>query len=145
MINKRIVYTNNEGMCCIVIPAVDCGWTIEQIAAKDVPAGIPYRIIDVSQLPEDRVFRDAWTDANDTDTVDIDIDKAKDIKKDMLRAIRKPLLAQLDIDFMKSIELNDDFMKQNIINKKQELRDITAIELPDNIEELKVFMPDILL
>ena len=32
----------------------------EWIAAKDVPAGKPFQIVDVSDIPEDRTFRDAW-------------------------------------------------------------------------------------
>jgi len=58
--NKRIVYQNNEGGISIIVPA-DCGLTIEEIAAKDVPAGKAYNIVDVSEIPTDRTFRDAWT------------------------------------------------------------------------------------
>ena len=43
----------------MIIPA-DCGLTIEQIAAKDVPAGKPYKIVSVDDIPSDRTFRDAW-------------------------------------------------------------------------------------
>jgi len=58
--NYRIIYLNDEGKVCIVIPAPDSNLTIEQIAAKDVPAGKSYIIVDVSEIPEDRTFRDAW-------------------------------------------------------------------------------------
>jgi hypothetical protein len=34
--------------------------TIEQIAIKDVPANTPYKIVDVSEIPNDRTFRNAW-------------------------------------------------------------------------------------
>lgn len=34
---------------------------IERIAKKDVPTGLPYLIIDSSDVPEDREFRDAWS------------------------------------------------------------------------------------
>lgn len=57
---KRIIYPNDAGGVAIVIPAPDCGLSIEEIAAKDVPAGKPYKIIDVSEIPQDRTFRDAW-------------------------------------------------------------------------------------
>jgi hypothetical protein len=57
--NQRIIYLNNEGGVSIIVPA-DCGLTIEQIAAKDVPAGKPYKIVDVSDIPSDRTFRNAW-------------------------------------------------------------------------------------
>ena len=60
MYNPRIIYPTPEGGVAIIIPAPDCGLTIEQIAAKDVPAGVPYSIVDVSDIPSDRTFRNAW-------------------------------------------------------------------------------------
>lgn len=60
MKNQRIIYPTPEGGVAIIIPAEDCGMTIEEIAAKDVPAGVPYRIVDVSEIPTDRTFRNAW-------------------------------------------------------------------------------------
>jgi hypothetical protein len=58
--NKRIVYQNDEGGISIIVPA-DCGLTIEEIAAKDVPTGKAYNIVDVSEIPTDREFRGAWS------------------------------------------------------------------------------------
>jgi hypothetical protein len=58
--NLRIIYPTPEGGVAIIIPAPDCGLTIEQIAAKDVPAGVPFRIVDASDIPSDRTFRNAW-------------------------------------------------------------------------------------
>lgn len=58
--NQRIIYPNDNGGVSIIIPAPNCGLTIEQIAAKDVPSGKPYKIVDVSEIPEDRTFRAAW-------------------------------------------------------------------------------------
>ena len=58
--NQRIIYPTDEGGVAIIVPAPDCGLTIEEIAAKDVPAGKPYKIIDVSEVPSDRTFRNAW-------------------------------------------------------------------------------------
>lgn len=60
MINKRIIYPVGNGGVVIIIPAPDCGLTIEEIAEKDVPTGTPYKIVDVSEIPSDRTFRDAW-------------------------------------------------------------------------------------
>ena len=57
--NKRIIYPTDDGGVAIIIPS-DCGLTIEQIAAKDVPTGKPYKIVDVSDIPTDRTFRNAW-------------------------------------------------------------------------------------
>lgn len=57
---KRIIYPTNDGGVAIIVPAPECGLTIEQIAAKDVPAGKPFKIIDTADVPTDRTFRDAW-------------------------------------------------------------------------------------
>jgi len=58
--NQRIIYPTDNGGVAVIIPAVECGLTIEEIAAKDVPAGKPYKIVDVADIPEDRTFRNAW-------------------------------------------------------------------------------------
>jgi hypothetical protein len=59
--NKRIIFPNDEGGVSIVVPAPDCELSLEQIAGKDVPAGKPYQIVDVSEIPDDRSYRNAWT------------------------------------------------------------------------------------
>jgi hypothetical protein len=56
---QRIIYPTDDGGVAIIVPA-DCGLTIEEIAAKDVPAGKPFKIVDVADIPEDRTFRNAW-------------------------------------------------------------------------------------
>jgi hypothetical protein len=58
--NSRILYPTDDGGVAVIVPA-DCGLTIEEIAAKDVPAGKPYEIVDVADIPSDRTFRGAWT------------------------------------------------------------------------------------
>lgn len=58
--DKRIIYPTDEGGVAVIVPAPDCGLTIEEIAAKDVPAGKSYKIVDVSEVPSDRTFRGAW-------------------------------------------------------------------------------------
>ena len=58
--NSRIIYPTDEGGVAIIIPAPECGLTSEEIAAKDVPAVKPFKIVDVSDIPEDHTFRGAW-------------------------------------------------------------------------------------
>jgi hypothetical protein len=60
MSDKRIIYTTEDGGVAVIVPAPDCGLTIEQIAAKDVPAGKKFFIVDASEIPADRTFRNAW-------------------------------------------------------------------------------------
>jgi hypothetical protein len=65
---KRIIYQNDNGGVAVVIPC-DCGMAIEEIAAKDVPTGKPYKIVDVVDIPSDRSARDLWVVA-ETDLTD---------------------------------------------------------------------------
>ena len=58
--NQRIIYPTDDGGVAVIVPAPECGLTIEQIAAKDVPAGKPYKIVDGSDIPSERLFRNAW-------------------------------------------------------------------------------------
>ena len=58
--NFRVIYPTDNGGIAIIVPAAECGLSIEQIAAKDVPAGKQYKIVDVSDIPTDRTFRNAW-------------------------------------------------------------------------------------
>lgn len=58
--DKRIIYPTDDGGVAVIVPAPNCGLTIEQIAEKDVPTGKEYQIVDVADIPSDRTFRDAW-------------------------------------------------------------------------------------
>ena len=59
--DKRIIYTDDDGNVCIVIPTDECPLTIEQIRDKDVPSGKTATIVDKSEIPTDRSFRNSWT------------------------------------------------------------------------------------
>jgi hypothetical protein len=68
--------------------------------------------------------------------ITINFDKAKDITKDRLRAERAPLLQQLDVDFMKAVEVQAD--TADIVAEKERLRNITAqVDDAETVEELK--------
>lgn len=60
--DKRIIFPKDDGGVAILIPTEEylASHTLEELAAKDVPAGKPYKIIDVADIPADRTFRDAW-------------------------------------------------------------------------------------
>ena len=69
--NQRIIFQNDEGGVSVIVPSPNClqEHTIEEIAAKDVPAGKPYKIVSVDDIPSDRTFRNAWT-VNEADLTD---------------------------------------------------------------------------
>jgi hypothetical protein len=78
--------------------------------------------------------------------ITINLDKAKNIQKNKWREARKPLLIQLDTEFMKEVESGDIIKQQQIASKKQALRDVTNTDLSTitTPEELKNVWPDIL-
>ena len=57
---KRIIYPTADGGVAVIVPTEECGLTIEEIAAKDVPAGTPFKIMEAADIPSDRTFRNAW-------------------------------------------------------------------------------------
>ena len=65
-----IIYKQDNGVPAVVIPAPECLETqsIMAIAIKDVPAGKPFKIIDVSDLPLD-IPQEAWV-VNEADLTD---------------------------------------------------------------------------
>ena len=55
--NQRIIYPTETGIA-VIIPTGEL--SLEETALKDVPSGVKYKIIDASDLPQERDFRDAW-------------------------------------------------------------------------------------
>lgn len=72
--SKCIVYNQSNGNVVVIFPVLDCGLTVEQIALKDVPFGMPFKIVDVSDLPQDGSPQEAWVidEADLTDGVGAD-------------------------------------------------------------------------
>jgi hypothetical protein len=100
-----------------------------------------YQIVDSSEIPSDREYRNAWKYDNG---INVDIDKAKEIHKDKLRIKRKPLLQRLDVDYMMALEKGDTILCKQIAEEKQKLRDITKspeITEARSVEDLKKFQP----
>lgn len=77
-------------------------------------------------------------------SIRINIDKAKAIKLDQFRAERAPKLAALDVAFVRALEQGDTAEQARIATQKQALRDVTKVALPDDVDALKDFKPDIL-
>ena len=88
--------------------------------------------------PSDRHFRGAWT-LNGT-VISEDLATAKDIFKDKIREVRKPLLEAEDVVYMKALEADDTSAKAASVTKKTNLRNApaaSAITDATTIAELK--------
>ena len=55
----KIIYQTEDGIA-VITPAPNCSLTDAQTAAKDVPTGSAYKIVEDSFVPSDRTFRNAW-------------------------------------------------------------------------------------
>lgn len=92
---ERIIYEREDGGISVVVPATNCGLTVAQIAAKDVPSGIDFDIVDSSSIPKDRTFRNAWIKSGST--IKTDIPKAKEVAHKQRRAMRAKEFGPLDV------------------------------------------------
>lgn len=82
-----------------------------------------------------------WDDKKQDFAINVEV--AKEIKRNLFREIRFILFEKLDKAFMRALEQDDSNRKNYIINLKNQFRDITEIEFPNTEEELINFMPPI--
>jgi hypothetical protein len=127
-----IIFTNDNGGVSTCIPTGEI--SIEAVLEKDVPKGRGARIVNISDLPRDNDFYDAW-EMTATE-VTVNLDKAKSITKDRLRAERTPLLQAQDVAFQRAQEEGAD--TSAIVAEKQRLRDVTTLaDSATTLEELR--------
>lgn len=135
-----IVYTRPEdGGVSVVYPT---GETTLETVLEQVPEGaLNVRVTDAQNIPSDRTYRNAWTDQNPGEQVDVDLEKAKQIHMDRIREARNEKLLALDTEQMKS--LRDPEKLLEIEDQKQVLRDLPeTFELQaDNPDALKALWP----
>jgi hypothetical protein len=135
-----IIFPQDGGKLAVIIPA-DPSLSIEEIAAKDVPAGLPYKIVDSIDIDND--YFNSY-DYSEESGAEVNIDKAKALHLDKFRSARAPKLTALDVAFMRAVEQADVDKQAEIAAAKQELRDVTQTPLPDTLEEIKAVWPEIL-
>ena len=119
---QRIIYQTDEGGVAVITPSTEAleQYGIEAIAFKDVPTGKPFKIVDTTDVPSDRTFRNAWKH-----DLTVDFPKAQALTKERLRSDRKPLLAAQDVLFQRALETGKDATA--IVKEKQRLRDVTKL------------------
>jgi hypothetical protein len=108
---------------------------------------VSWRVSDeVISRPASRAFRDAWTDDNPGEQVDVDMPKARAIKTGKVRAERNIRLVADDLEYMKADEADDDTRKRRVANRKKKLRDLPAdiqsdLDALDTPEVLEAYQP----
>ena len=96
---NRIIYQNESGGVAVIIPTGEL--PIEEVAAKDVPAGVPYSIVSAADIPSDRFFRNAWTMGDGC--IEHDLDQCKAIGHDIRRTMRAAEFVPFDEIIAKQI------------------------------------------
>lgn len=154
---KVIIYTNDDGWVSVVSPCYPPGLTAEQevqvaawVQQKDVPpmpdgSTRPSFIRDSQDLGNMAYFFSSWRlDASGNLTWNKAAADA--LKRDHFRALRKPLLEALDVDFMRALERGDTAVVQSITAQKQALRDVTSTDLSlyTTPKSLHDFFPEVL-
>lgn len=132
MDTRRIIYTRPEdGGVSIIVPT----GTVEE-CIKDVPAGVEYKIIEGSETPNNRVFRNCWK--QEGNKVKEDLVKAKEHMHKLRREKRSKEFEPFDEVIMKQIpgKSKDDaeIKRVKIRTKYDDLQ--VRIDAVENIEDL---------
>jgi hypothetical protein len=134
--SQVIIFQNDNGGVSTCIPTGEI--SIDAVMTKDVPAGRGARIVNLTDLPRDNDFYDAWE--MDATSVTVNFAKAVEITKKRLRAEREPLLAAQDVAFQRALESGADTTA--IVAEKQRLRDITNITAT-TLDELRALKAEV--
>ena len=129
---NKIIYQNQEGGVSVIIPTESV-----ELALKDVPEGVAYKIVEDDAIPADRFFRNAWV-ANGA-AVEVDLDQAKDIGHDIRRTQRAEEFKPFDDIIAKQIPgvsaTNAEAARQAIRDKYSVIQsEIDATASPDEIK-----------
>lgn len=151
---KVIVHTDTSNRVWITVPNINTqnkfgepereNITEEQALQRAWPLlpkdAINPQIVDWSEIPEDRTFRDGLVHRDGK--VFHDIDKCREVWKVKVRLKRKTLLERLDVEYMTAQERGDVVAVSDVMKRKQELRDVTKMaDQVGTVEELKLLHP----
>jgi hypothetical protein len=130
-----IYYNNNN--------CIDIGWFSTEQECKNFIKN--NKIFEYKYFKENKYalfFHSSLSWNRITQDLEINIDRAKDCKRDMFRQNRPYLFDKLDSLYMKAFQLQNKEQQDKIVELKQKLRDITTIDLPSDPNELLHFEPD---
>ena len=85
---------------------------------------------EVTSKPSDKHFRNAWTLSGKV--ISEDMAAAREIFRDKIREVRKPLLEEQDVMYMKALEDGDSSAQNTAKAAKKKLRDAPANVAIDN-------------
>ena len=107
--SQVFIYQNTNGNISVGTPTDQAlqTQTIEQIAAKDTPAGTQWYVVDSASLPVDTAFFNSWVFAVAPEVV-VDLDKAKVQYKQAADASAASLSTPLTQEYMRLTAIGGD-------------------------------------
>lgn len=139
--SEVIIYTRPEdGGVSVVYPSGET--TLETVLSQIPEGALNVRLATVDVLPKDREYREAWTDENPGQQVDVCMKKAKHIHMQRIRHARNKKLNELDVEQVRHIQ--NPKKLQELEDRKQALRDLpAAFELKaENPDALRALWPE---
>lgn len=115
------------------------------VLGKSLPKGVKQVLIlaDDWAAPESRHFRNAWK-ISDEGHVEVDMERARDIQRDHIRAERAPQFTKLDVEMVQAMGRDDKAALADVEARKQALRDapahdaLKAAATPDELAAIKL-------
>ena len=139
------IYKNQDGSCGALIRCNN-RLTMQQLVEKDAPknpdGSTPEFVSSFDAEIPDLYFLSAFSLTNKK--VSVDINKAKEVQLNRWRGLRIAKLAELDLESLKAIESGNAAKQSEVAAKKNALRDVTKLPLPNTLEEIKNYIPDTL-
>jgi hypothetical protein len=109
MSHQSFIYQNTNGGVSVGNPSDQAlqTLTIEQIAAKDTPAGTEWYVVDSASLPVDTAFFNSWVFSTAPEVV-VDLDKAKVQYKQTADSTAASLSTPLTQEYMRLTAIGGD-------------------------------------
>lgn len=97
---------------------------VRRIAARDVPSGVAWEIVDAANFPADRTYRGAWK--REGNGVKEDLAKAKEIHRANLLKQRDGKLLMMRDQVEVALDDGDNARVAHLRNKRKALRSLEA-------------------
>jgi hypothetical protein len=143
--DKVLVFSNANGGLTIAHPirerAEDVSESdfLEGIAEEVVPNGVPYTVLNAADVPDERLFREAWRLHNGT--IVVELSAAKEVAKTFIRSVRVTVMNRLDVEYMRALESDLKGAAQRVTAEKSRWRDMPSLaDGAESVQDLKQIM-----
>jgi hypothetical protein len=141
---QKIIYQLENGKVALVVPTNQ--FTLEQVIESTVPVGVPYLVIEDEHIPDGFMDFHGAVTANFDDpiniTIKVDMNKAKELAKETIRDLRKPLFEENDIALRDAMLSGNKIALKAATDKRDRLRDATKkVDNLNTLDQLRQVKP----